>query len=265
MFFRILTFFGFIFLYAPIVSLVVYSFNASKLVSVWAGFSTKWYGELLHDPQILGAAWISLKIAFLSASFALVFGTISALALVRFGKFKGRSLFSGMITAPLVMPEVITGLSLLLLFVSLQKLPFWPSERGMFTIVIAHTTFCMAFVAIVIQSRLTDMDISLEEAAADLGAKPLQVFFEITIPGIAPGLVAAWLLSFTLSLDDLVIASFTSGSGASTLPMVIFSKVRLGVSPDINALATIMIGIVGIGIFVATLIMFWTEKTKVKK
>jgi putrescine transport system permease protein len=252
---RILAFLGFAFLYAPIIGLVVYSFNESKLVTVWGGFSTKWYGELLRDPQILGAAWISLKIAFLSATFALVLGTIAALCLVRFKRFRTKQLLAAMITAPLVMPEVITGLSLLLLFVGMEVTFGWPSGRGMMTIIIAHTTFCMAFVAVVVQSRLVDIDISIEEAAADLGAKPLRVFFDITLPTIAPALVAAWLLAFTLSLDDLVIASFVSGPGASTLPMVVFSKVRLGLSPEVNALATLMILAVGIGIAIATYVM----------
>jgi len=252
---RLLAALGFIFLYAPIIGLVVYSFNESKLVTVWGGFSTKWYGELLRDPQILGSAWISLKIAFISASLALILGTIAALCLVRFKRFRTKQLLAGMITAPLVMPEVITGLSLLLLFVGMEVAFGWPSGRGMMTIIIAHTTFCMAFVAVVIQSRLVDIDISIEEAAADLGAKPLRVFFDITLPTIAPALVAAWLLAFTLSLDDLVIASFVSGPGASTLPMVVFSKVRLGLSPEVNALATLMILAVGIGIAIATYVM----------
>ena len=252
---RLLAIIGFLFLYAPIIGLVIYSFNESKLVTVWGGFSTKWYAELFRNPQILGAAWISIKIALISATLALGLGTVAAFVLVRFRKFRGRQLFSGMLTAPLVMPEVITGLSLLLLFVSLQGLIGWPAGRGLTTIIIAHTTFCMAFVAIVIQSRLIDVDISIEEAATDLGALPVRVFFDITLPTIAPALVSAWLLAFTLSLDDLVIASFVSGPGSSTLPMVVFSKVRLGVSPDINALATLMIVSVGIGIAIATALM----------
>ena len=244
---------GFIFLYAPIVSLVVYSFNESKLVTVWGGFSTKWYGELFRDPQILGAAWLSLKIAFLSATIAIVIGTLTAFVLTRFGRFRTRTLLSGMITAPLVMPEVIIGLSLLLLFVAMQGLIGWPGQRGVLTIVIAHATFGAAYAAVVIQSRLVDMDLSLEEAAQDLGARPVRVFFDVTLPVIAPALVSAWLLAFTLSLDDLVVASFVSGPGSSTLPMVIFSKVRLGVSPDINALATIIILIVSVGIIAAAI------------
>ena len=252
---------GFAFLYIPILSLVIYSFNESKLVTVWGGFSTKWYGELLRDPQILGAAWISLKIGLISATLAVAFGTIAALVLTRFGPFRTKSLLTGMVTAPLVMPEVITGLSLLLLFVSLEQVIGWPQGRGMLTIIIAHTTFCMAYVAVVVQSRLVDMDDSLEEAALDLGARPVRVFFDITLPVIAPALVSGWLLAFTLSLDDLVIASFVSGPGSSTLPMVIFSKVRLGVSPDINALASLVIGVVSLGIIVAALI----ARKKVKK
>lgn len=254
-FVSITTAMGFAFLYIPIVSLVIFSFNKSKLVTVWAGFSTKWYGKLLEDPQILGAAWISLKIAFASASLALVLGTLAAFVLVRFRRFHGRGLMGGMITAPLVMPDVIIGLSLLLLFIAMESTFGWPAGRGLTTIIIAHTTFCMAYVAIVVQSRLTDMDESLEEAALDLGAKPVRVFFDVTLPVIAPALVSGWLLSFTLSLDDLVIASFVSGPGASTLPMVIFSKVRLGVSPDINALATIIIAMVAIGVVVASTTM----------
>jgi putrescine transport system permease protein len=246
---------GFVFLYAPIVSLVVFSFNESRLVTVWGGFSTRWYAQLFRDAQILGAAWISLKVAVAAASAAVVLGTLAAFVLMRFRRFRTRPLLTVMVTAPLVMPEVITGLSLLLLFVSLEGMIGWPAGRGMTTVIIAHVTFCMAFVAVVVQSRLAGMDNSLEEAAMDLGARPVRVFFDITLPVIAPALVAGWLLAFTLSLDDLVIASFVTGPGASTLPMVIFSKVRLGVSPDVNALATIVIAIVAIGIGIATWIL----------
>jgi len=238
--------FGYAFLYIPLVSVIFYSFNDSKLATVWGGFSTRWYGELFKNDQILDAAFLSLRIAATSATFATVFGTIAGLVLIRFGRFRGRTLFSGMITSPLVMPEVITGLSLLLLFVSMQQLIGWPSQRGFSTITIAHTTFSMAFVAIIIQSRLSAMDESLEEAAMDLGCRPVRVIFDITLPLIAPAMVAGWLLSFTLSLDDLVIASFVSGPGASTLPMYIFSKVKLGVTPDINALASLIILIVSV-------------------
>ncbi len=252
---------GFLFLYIPIVSLVIFSFNKSKLVTVWGGWSTKWYGELFHDPQILGAAWISLKIGVTSATIATILGTIAALVLTRFGRVRARGLLTGMITGPLVMPEVITGLSLLLLFIAMEAAFGWPAGRGIMTITIAHITFCMAYVAVVVQSRLVDMNDSIEEAAADLGAGPVRVFFDITLPMISPALISGWLLSFTLSLDDLVIASFVSGPGSSTLPMVIFSKVRLGVSPDINALATLIIGVVSIGIAGAWFFMRKKVKT----
>jgi putrescine transport system permease protein len=246
---------GFAFLYIPIVSLVVYSFNKSRLVTVWGGFSTRWYGELLRNEQILNAAWLSLKVAAISATLAVVLGTLAGMTLARFGPFKGRTLLSGLTTAPLVMPEVITGLSLLLLFVTMEQLIGWPAGRGMTTIVISHITFTMAFVTIVVQSRLAQMDDSLEEAAMDLGARPSKVFFLITLPIIFPALLSGWLLAFTLSLDDLVITSFVAGPGSSTLPMVIFSKVRLGVSPDINALATILVAVVAIGVAIAALMM----------
>jgi putrescine transport system permease protein len=255
---------GFAFLYAPIMSLVVFSFNESKLVTVWGGFSTKWYGELFADPQMLGAAWLSLQIAFFSASIALVLGTLAAVALVRFRKFRGRTVLAGTVSAPLVMPDVITGLALLLLFVAMEGTLGWPAGRGIVTIIIAHSTFCMAYVCVVVQSRLADFDLSLEEAAMDLGATPVRVFFDITLPIIAPALVSGWLLAFTLSLDDLVIASFVSGPGSSTLPMVIFSKVKLGVSPDVNALATIIIGIVALGVFAATLFQLRSRPKKVR-
>ncbi len=248
---------GFAFLYIPIISLVVYSFNASRLVTVWGGFSTKWYGELLRNQQILDAAWLSLKVAAITATIAVALGTLAGMVLARFGPFRGRTLFSGMTTAPLVMPEVITGLSLLLLFVTMEQLIGWPAGRGATTIIIAHITFTMAFVTVIVQSRLSQMDESLEEAALDLGAKPAKVFFLVTLPIIFPALMSGWLLAFTLSLDDLVIASFVAGPGSSTLPMVVFSKVRLGVSPDINALATILIAVVAIGVVFAG---FWLSR-----
>ena len=238
---------GFGFLYVPILILVIYSFNESKLVTVWGGFSTRWYVELFQDTQILDAAKLSLQIAASSATIALILGVAAAMTLVRFRWFRGRTWLAGMVAAPLVMPEVITGLSLLLLFVALDNWLGWPSGRGVTTIVLAHATFGMAFVAVIVQARLRDMDRTLEEAAMDLGARPATVFLTVTLPTIAPALVAAWLLAFTLSLDDLVIASFVSGPGSSTLPMVVFSKVRLGISPDINALATLMILVVGLG------------------
>jgi putrescine transport system permease protein len=245
---------GFIFLYAPIVSLVVFSFNDSKLVTVWGGFSTRWYGELFSDPQVLNAGLLSLRIAAISATVALVLGTLCGVALTRFRRFRGKTLLSGLVSAPLVVPDVITGLSLLLLFVGMESLFGWPAGRGEFTIILAHSTFCMAYVTIVVRSRLADLDLSLEEAAQDLGASPARVFFDITLPIIAPALVSGWLLSFTLSLDDLVIASFVSGPGSTTLPMVIFSKIKLGVSPDVNALATVIIGIVALGVTIATIL-----------
>jgi putrescine transport system permease protein len=254
--------FGFAFLYIPILLLVIYSFNESRLVTVWGGFSAKWYGELFADDQILGAAKTSLLIGTWTATIATALGTIAGLALARFGRFKGRTLFSGMITAPLVMPEVITGLSLLLLFVALEDLIGWPAGRGVSTITIAHVTFTMAYVAIIIQSRLGQMDESVEEAAMDLGARPVKVFFVITLPIIAPALVSGWLLSFTLSLDDLVIASFTSGPDSTTLPMVVFSSVRLGVSPKINALATLLVGAAALCIVSAAVIMRRIERER---
>ncbi|GAB6053435.1 ABC transporter permease subunit [Magnetospira thiophila] len=243
-----LTIFAYAFLYGPIISLVIYSFNQSKLVTVWGGFSTKWYGELFQNAQLLSAAWQSLKIATLSASLAVVLGTLSALALVRFGRFGGRTLFHSMLTAPLVMPEVLLGLSILLLFVAMEQFIGWPQGRGMVTISIAHITFSVAYVTVVVQSRLSQVDRTIEEAALDLGARPLKVFLVITLPMIAPSLLAGWLLAFTLSLDDLVIASFTSGPGATTLPMVVFSKVRLGVDPQINALATLLLILVTVSL-----------------
>lgn len=246
---------GFAFLYVPILSLVVYSFNESRLVTVWGGFSTQWYGRLLENQQVLDAAWLSVKIAAINATGAVVLGTLAALALVRFGRFRGRALLTGMTTAPLVMPEVITGLSLLLLFVALEQWVGWPRGRGMATITIAHMTVSLAYVTVVVRSRLASLDESLEEAAMDLGARPARIFMVITLPIIAPALVAGWLLAFTLSLDDLVVASFVAGPGASTLPMVIFSKVRLGVSPDINALATLMLAVVAVAVVLVGLLL----------
>ena len=243
--------FGYAFLYVPIFLVIFYSFNDSRLATVWGGFSLRWYRELIHNEQVLSAAFLSLRIALTTATAATIFGTMAGLALARFRHFRGRTLFTGMITAPLVMPEVITGLSLLLLFVSLNSLIGWPQNRGALTITIAHTTFAMAYVAVVIQSRLVSMDQSLEEAALDLGGRPLQVLFDITLPLIAPAMIAGWLLAFTLSLDDLVIASFVSGPGANTLPMLIFSKVKLGVTPDINALAALIILLVVLGVALA--------------
>jgi len=252
--------FGFAFLYIPILSLIVYSFNKSRLVTVWGGFSTQWYSRLFENQQILNAAWLSLKIAAINATGAVILGTLAGLALARLGRFRGRTLLSGMTTAPLVMPDVITGLSLLLLFVAMEQFLGWPQGRGVTTITIAHMTLTLAYVTVIVQSRLSMLDDSLEEAAMDLGARPAKTFFVITLPIIAPALLAGWLLAFTISLDDLVIASFVSGPGSSTLPMVIFSKVRLGVSPDINALATIMVLMVTIGVIIAGILMIRQEK-----
>lgn len=248
---RIMALLGFVFLYAPIIALIIYSFNRSKLVTVWGGWSLQWYSALFENEQIIDAALLSLKVAFISATLAVVLGTLAGLVLSRFRRFRGRMLFAGWVTAPLVMPEVITGLSLLLLFVALESWLGWPAGRGMLTIIIAHTTFCMAYVAVIVQARLASIDETLEEAAMDLGAAPSTLFFLVTLPLIAPALISGWLLSFTLSLDDLVIASFVSGPGNSTLPMVIFSKVRLGVTPEVNALATLMIVVVAVGVLVA--------------
>jgi len=229
---------------------------------VWGGFSVKWYGELARDGQVLNAAWLSLQVGALSATFGAMLGTVAGYVLVRFRRFPGRVLFTGMVTSPLVMPEVITGLSLLLLFVAMEQWIGWPSGRGMLTIVLSHTTFTMAYVAVVMQSRLASLDQSLEEAAQDLGARPLKVFFVITVPIVFPAIMSGWLLSFTLSLDDLVTSSFVTGPGATTLPMVIFSKVRLGLNPEINALATIIIALVGIGVVVASLLMSQQERRR---
>ncbi len=240
--------FGFIFLYAPIVMLIIFSFNASRLVTVWAGFSTHWYGELLHDDQILSAAYLSFRIAFMNGLLSVVIGTMAAFALVRFGRFLGRAVMIQSISSRLVLPDVILGLSILLLFVSSRSLIGWPEQRGVMTILIAHVTFSSAYVAIVVQSRLAGLDRSFEEAAFDLGAPPFAVFRTITLPLIAPSLVAGFLLAFILSFDDLVIASFASGPSATTLPMVVFSKVRLGISPEINALATIIVVVVALGV-----------------
>jgi len=253
---------GFAFLYVPIISLVVYSFNESRLVTVWGGFSTKWYGALIGNQQILDAAWLSLNVAAVSATVAVVLGTLAGMVLARFGPFRGRTFLSGMTTAPLVMPEVITGLSLLLLFVTMEQLIGWPAGRGMTTIIIAHITLTMAYVTVIVQSRLSQMDDSLEEAAQDLGARPAKVFFLVTLPIIFPALMSGWLLAFTLSLDDLVITSFVAGPGSSTLPMVVFSKVRLGVSPDINALASILVAIVAVGVVIAGLSMARQQKIR---
>ncbi len=233
--------FGYAFLYIPVMMLVIYSFNASRLVTVWGGFSMKWYGQLIHNDSLLSAAWLSLRIATVNATFAVILGTLAAYSLSRLRKFRGRTGFELLLTAPLVMPDVIIGLSLLLLFVSLEQLIGWPAGRGFTTISLAHITFSLAYAAVVIRSRIGQLDPLLEEAAMDLGARPLKVFIQITLPLLTPALISAWLLAFTLSLDDLVIASFVSGPGSTTLPMWIYSSVRLGVTPEVNALASLML------------------------
>lgn len=240
---------GIFFLYGPMLMLIIYSFNASRMVQVWAGWSTRWYGELFQDQQLMSAVGRSLQIAFYSASTAVVIGMLASIVMIRFTRFRGRTLFSGMITAPLVMPDVIIGISMLLLFVAMAQSLGWPAQRGMLTIWIAHTTFCVAYSTVVISSRLREMDQSIEEAALDLGATPIKAFFLVTLPVISPAIISAWLLSFTLSLDDVVIASFVTGPGATTLPIEVFSQVKLGVTPKINALATIIIGVVSIVAF----------------
>ena len=252
--------FGMAFLYVPMVLLVIYSFNYSKLVPVWGGFSVRWYKTLFTSEEVWNALLLSLKIAVVNATFATLIGTLAGLAMARFGRFRGRTLLSGMISAPLVMPEVITGLSLLLLFITLNELIGWPANRGITTITIAHITFSLAYVAVIIQSRLTGMGQDLEEAAQDLGGKPLRVMLDVTLPLLAPGMLAGWLLAFTLSLDDLVIASFVSGPGSNTLPMLIYSRVRLGLRPDINALATIIIVTVAFGVALAGWLLMRRQK-----
>ena len=244
------------FIYIPMILLVVYSFNYSKLVPVWGGWSFRWYVELFRSPEVWEAVRLSLSIAFINATFATILGMMAAIAMVRFGRFRGRTLFGGMLVAPLVMPEVITGLSLLVLFVTLKQLIGWPDQRGFSTITIAHITFSLAYVAVTVQARLTGMGQDLEEAAADPGAKPFKVLTAITIPRLTPALVSGWLLAFTLSLDDLVIASFVTGPGANTLPILIFSRIRTGLRPDINAMATLIIITVAICVAIAALIMY---------
>lgn len=259
---KIIMVLGLIFLYTPIIILIVYSFNTSKLVTVWSNFSMRWYSTLWMDEELIASAINSIKIAAYSATIAVILGTMAGIALSRFGLFKGKTMFTGMLAAPFIIPEVITGFSLLLLFVAVEQIISWP-QKGIFTVVLAHSTIGMAYVAVIVRARLTAFDHSLEEAAQDLGAHPLKAFTVITLPIIANSLVAGWLLSFTLSLDDLVIASFTSGPGATTLPMLIYSRVRLGISPQINALASIMVAFVITTIFIAYLVSIRkTNKTK---
>lgn len=253
---------GMAFLYIPMILLVIYSFNYSKLVPVWGGWSIRWYKVLFESEEVWAAVALSLKVAVVNATFAVLLGTLAGLAMVRFGRFKGRTLFGGMLSAPLVMPEVITGLSLLLLFITLQDFIGWPAERGFSTITIAHITFSLAYVAVIVQSRLTGMGETLEEAALDLGAKPFRVLTDITLPRLTPAMISGWLLAFTLSLDDLVIASFVTGPGANTLPILIYSRIRLGLRPDINALATIIILTVAIGVAIAAFLMMRQQRQK---
>jgi putrescine transport system permease protein len=256
---------GLVFLYVPILSMIVFSFNNSRLVTVWDAAHSptlRWYGVLVHNQQILTAAWLSIRIALVAATCAVVLGTLAGMALARFGVFRGRLLLAGMTTAPIVMPEVITGLSLLLLFVALEQLIGWPKGVGAVTIALAHITFCMAYVTVVVQSRLAGFDESLEEAAMDLGARPVKVFLRITLPLILPAIASGWLLAFTLSWDDLVITQFVAGPGSSTLPMVVFSKVRFGVTPDVNALATILVLLVATGIAISTVWMRYRERRR---
>lgn len=253
---------GLAFLYLPIVVLVVYSFNASKLVSVWSGFSLGWYATLFEDEAVMAAFGLSLKVALLASAMSVVLGTLAGLVLARFDPFRGKSLFAGMLTAPMVMPEVITGLSMLLLFVSMQQWFGFPEERGVLTIWIGHVTLCMAYVTVVIRSRLVEMDRSLEEAAMDLGARPLKIFFVITLPLILPAIASGFLLAFTLSLDDLVMTAFLSGPGSTTLPQLIFSRVRLGLNPEINALGTLTVLVVAVLVIAANRIMLRQEKRR---
>ncbi|UWH30285.1 ABC transporter permease subunit [Aeromonas veronii] len=259
---KLMLWLGLLFIYLPMIIMVVYSFNASKLVTVWGGWSLKWYFGLLDNKQLIGSVFRSLEIAFYTAIAAVALGTVAAFVLTRIPHFRGRTLFGGMVTAPLVMPEVITGLSLLLLFVAMAQLVGWPAERGMLTIWIAHTTFCTAYVAIVVSARLRELDLSIEEAAMDLGAKPWKVFFLITIPMIAPSLAAGGMMSFALSLDDLVLASFVSGPGSTTLPMEVFSAVRLGVKPEINAVASLILLSVSLFTFGSWYLMAKAEKRR---
>jgi putrescine transport system permease protein len=254
--------FGFAFLYVPILSMIVFSFNRSRLATVWGGFSTQWYGKLFANQQVLKAAILSLEIALVSATVATILGTMAGLALARFRRFRGRAAFSGLVTAPLIMPEVITGISSLMLFIWMAEWIGWPGKRGFTTITIAHITFSMTYVATIVQARLSSMDMSVEEAAMDLGSRPWQVLKDVTLPIISPAILSGWLLAFTISLDDVVITAFTTGPGATTLPLLIWSKVKLGVTPDINALATIIVLVVAIGVVTASIIMAKADQSR---
>jgi len=251
--------FGFAFFYIPILSMIVFSFNKSRLATVWGGFSTEWYWKLFQNDQIINAALLSIEIALVSATLATILGTMAGIAMARFRRFRGRTMLSGLITAPLIMPEVITGISLLMLFIVMAEWIGWPGTRGFTTITIAHITFSMTYVTTIVQARLSSADISVEEAALDLGSRPWQVLRDVTLPIISPSIVSGWLLAFTISLDDVVITSFTTGPGSTTLPILIWSKVKLGVTPDINALATIIVIVVAIGVGAASYIMHRME------
>lgn len=254
--------FGLAFFYIPILSMIVFSFNKSRLATVWGGFSTQWYVKLFDNKQVWDAAILSLEIAVISASIATILGTMAGVALARFRSFRGRTLFSGLVTAPLIMPEVITGISSLMLFIMMAEWIGWPAKRGFTTVTLAHITFSMVYVTTVVQSRLSSVDIAVEEAAADLGSKPWQVMTDVTLPIISPAIVSGWLLAFTISLDDVVITNFTTGPGATTLPILIWSKVKLGVTPDINALATIIVAIVTVGVIAAGIILTRAERRR---
>lgn len=254
--------FGFAFFYIPILSMMVYSFNGSRLATVWGGFSAKWYVSLLSNKQVGAALLLSLKIAVTSATAATILGTMAGITLARFRRFKGRTLFSGLVTAPLIMPEVITGISSLMMFILMAKFLGWPGARGFTTVTLAHITFSMVFVTTIIQSRMLQADRAIEEAAMDLGSKPWAVLFDVTLPVIFPAILSGWLLAFTISLDDVVITSFTTGPGNTTLPLLIWSKVKLGVTPDINALATLTVVVVGCGVALAGYILNRAEKRR---
>ncbi len=254
--------FGFAFFYIPILSMIFFSFNKSRLATVWGGFSTQWYGKLFQNDQIISAALLSLKIALISATIATILGVMAGIALARFRRFRGKTLFSGFVTAPLIMPEVITGISMLMLFILMAQWIGWPSKRGFTTVTLAHITFSMTYVTTVIHSRLSSTDISIEEAAMDLGARPWQVLRDVTLPVISPAIASGWLLAFTISLDDVVISNFTTGPGATTLPILVWSKVKLGVTPDINALATIIVLIVSVCVVIAGIVMIRGERRR---
>jgi putrescine transport system permease protein len=254
--------FGFAFLYVPILSMIVFSFNSARLATVWGGFSTKWYAKLWANDKVIDAAILSIEIALISATVATILGTMAGIALARFRRFRGRTIFAGLVTAPLIMPEVITGISTLIFFIMMAELIGWPGQRGFTTVTLAHITFSMTFVTTIVQSRLISADISVEEAAMDLGSRPWQVMKDITLPIISPAILSGWLLAFTISLDDVVITSFTTGPGTTTLPILIWSKVKLGVTPDINALATIAITVVGIGVIIAGIVMTRAERRR---